>query len=41
MSFRGVITVKTDVILVSIKDKPLLVPCALIKNAVKSYLSEL
>jgi hypothetical protein len=37
MRFKGIIQVESNIIVVNLTDKPLLVPCSLIESSVKSY----
>ncbi len=41
MRFKGNISVKDEIILVEITDKPLLVPSSLIEKSVKRYVADL
>lgn len=41
MHFKGSIQVESDIIVVNLTDKPLLVPCSLIESSVKDYVDTL
>ncbi|MGF7080355.1 hypothetical protein [Mucilaginibacter sp. UYCu711] len=41
MRFKGTIQVKSNIIVVNLTDKPMLVPCSLIESSVKSYVDTL
>lgn len=41
MRFKGLIQVESNIIVVNLTDKPLLVPCSLIESSVKGYVDTL
>jgi len=41
MRFKGTIQVESNIIVVNLTDKPLLVPCSLIESSVKGYVDTL
>lgn len=41
MRFKGIVQVESNIIVVNLTDKPLLVPCSLIESSVKGYVETL